>query len=516
LAFKVCEKAKARSLLDSLSRVKTLEFKNPEVESAFDIQIKEVMTNLKNLQNKLQTEPPSPVQKVISNNKRDLKILNDELTLLKSSKQESGQKQQTEEKTATPDFKYTEIQPLLDSNAIFLEYVLTEDDLYVWVIEKDKFEIHKLPLNATRLKELVVNYLTTLKKPNLSKEEFSNHLKLGKELFNILLAPVKNKLTTYKSLVIVPDGPLYYLPFETLIVSQTSKKTGTETVNRNIPYLIKKVSIDYFHSGAVMASLLKQKESSSTPTKEQHEILAFGDPVYTTKESKTEFEIDKQVFYETRGVKFERLLYASQEVIDIAKTLNVDPASDCINLRDKATEKKVHDVDIKAYKRLHFATHGILADEITWMNQPSLVLSQVGTDEDYDGFLEMNEIYDLNLNADLVVLSACKTGLGEEIKGEGLVGLTHAFIHAGARSLVVSLWDVNDQSTSLLMESFYKNLKTMNKAEALRQAKLDLMKGSLSLSGERGVGGITESKERKRDCSHPYYWAPFVLIGNYN
>ena len=515
LAFTVCEKAKARSLFDSLNRIRNLEQKkSQEIELYYDMNIRKLKTKIKDIQSKLQTEQPPTNQKAAV--KRDLKILSDELSLLRTSKKDSGQQKQLEAKIETPAVQYTELQSLLDSKTVFLEYVLSGDDLHVWVITRNKFEIHKIPVKQNSLKESIKGYLTTLKNPNLSKTEFSNHLKLGKELFNILLAPVKNKLTTYKSLVIVPDGPLYYLPFETLIVSQTSKKTGTKTVNRNIPYLIKKVSIDYFHSGAVMVSLLKQKESSSTPTKEQHEILAFGDPVYTTKESKTEFEIDKQGFYETRGVKFERLPYTSQEVIDIAKILNVDPASDCINLRDKATEKKVHDIDLKAYKRLHFATHGILADEITWMNQPALVLSQVDTDEKYDGFLEMSEIYDLNLNADLVTLSACKTGLGEEIKGEGLVGLTHAFMHAGAKSLVVSLWDVNDQSTSLLMESFYKNLKTMNKAEALRQAKLDLMKGSLSLSGERGVGGITERKEKKQDCSHPYYWAPFVLIGNYN
>jgi CHAT domain-containing protein len=245
--------------------------------------------------------------------------------------------------------------------------------------------------------------------------------------------------------------------------------------------------------------------------------VAFGDPVYSSTEKNKETEVDKRGFYETRGINFERLTYSSQEVENIAKIFNIDPTSECINLREKANEKRVHDLDLKNYRRIHFATHGILADEITWINQPALVLSLLGTKEKYDGFLSMDEIYDMDLNADLVVLSACKTGLGEEIRGEGLVGLTHAFIHAGTNSIVVSLWDVNDRSTSMLMERFYRNLRTMNKSEALRQAKLDLMQGESTASKERGVGGIIGGDaEVSQNYSHPYFWAPFVLIGKYN
>ena len=115
-----------------------------------------------------------------------------------------------------------------------------------------------------------------------------------------------------------------------------------------------------------------------------------------------------------------------------------------------------------------------------------------------DGFLQMREIFNLNLDADLVVLSGCETGRGKLLKGEGLVGLSRAFLAAGARSLVVSLWRVNDRSTSLLMEAFYLNLKEgLGKAEALHQAKLALMK-------------VEEGR-----YAHPYYWAPFILIGDH-
>ena len=148
---------------------------------------------------------------------------------------------------------------------------------------------------------------------------------------------------------------------------------------------------------------------------------------------------------------------------------------------------------LSLYKYLHFAAHGNV-DE-AHPARSGIVLSPL-TDPKEDGTLQMNEIMQLKLNADLVTLSACRTGLGKLLHGEGMIGLTRAFIYAGANSVVVSLWNVNDVATASLMKSFYQNLQSgMPKAEALRQAKLELLTGE------------------KRAWRHPYYWAPFVLIG---
>jgi CHAT domain-containing protein len=508
-AFTICEKAKARCLLDSLSSLRNRDLINKK-----EILLsKDTITKIKILKEKLQTGMYSTEQETYV--KTDLAILRDALTLSKTSIKELAQPQTSAMEPPIPDIQYTQVQSLLDKNSLFVEYALSEDKLYEWVITNDKFEIYELGINVQSLEALVRNYGTTLRKPQLSTIDLSNHIRLGQELFKILLSPIEDEILAGKKLIVVPDGPLYYLPFETLIIPQTAKPEDGQKGTQGISYLITKTSVAYFHSGAVMASMMKKPKTSPKIVKGDYEILAFGDPIYSRKEQSEKTEVDRRSFYETRGVNFERLTYSFQEVTDIAKIFNVFPASDCINLREKATEKRVHDLDLKNYKRIHFATHGILADEITWIDQPALVLSLLETDEKYDGFLTMDEIYDLHLNADLVVLSACKTGLGEEIKGEGLVGLTHAFIHAGADSLVVSLWDVNDRSTSLLMERFYENLKTMDKSEALRQAKLDLMNGKFSASVNRGVGGITKGADVRQSYSDPFYWAPFILIGNY-
>jgi CHAT domain-containing protein len=152
---------------------------------------------------------------------------------------------------------------------------------------------------------------------------------------------------------------------------------------------------------------------------------------------------------------------------------------------------------------LHFATHGVLGDEIGLTTQPALVFSQIGDKDGHGGLLQLADILDLKLNADLVVLSACNTGLGRLRRGEGIVGLTRGFLYAGASSVVVSLWKVEDQSTSLLMERFYQRLKQgESKSEALRQAKLDVMRATIEL---KAIG-------MRQSLASPFYWAPFILV----
>jgi CHAT domain-containing protein len=151
---------------------------------------------------------------------------------------------------------------------------------------------------------------------------------------------------------------------------------------------------------------------------------------------------------------------------------------------------------------IHLATHAIV-DE----NQPlySRIVFAQDDDPNEDGFLQTYEIFDLDLDADLVTLSACETGLGKLSRSEGFVGITRAFMYAGARSLLVSLWSV-DESTALLMNEFYKNLKKgQGKSEALRNAKLHVLNSKTTLPG-----GVEVS------LAHPFYWAPFVLFGNFN
>ena len=163
-----------------------------------------------------------------------------------------------------------------------------------------------------------------------------------------------------------------------------------------------------------------------------------------------------------------------------------------MQIKGNANEDFIKSGELKKYRLLHFATHGFVN---TWKPELSGILLAQDTAINEDGILYSGEIYNLKLNADLAVLSACETGLGEIKKGEGLIGLTKALLYAGSKNIIVSLWKVADKSTSDLMIDFYKNLleEKQDFSQALQQAKLKM---------------IDEGKH-----AHPFYWSPFILIG---
>jgi CHAT domain-containing protein len=181
---------------------------------------------------------------------------------------------------------------------------------------------------------------------------------------------------------------------------------------------------------------------------------------------------------------------ARDEVCRIARLFGADQAA--VFLGPEASEENVKaSAVVHSARILHFAAHGLLDEDHPDLS--GLQLTHAGESAE-DGLLQVREIFNLQLRADLVVLSACQSGLGKEVSGEGLIGMTRAFLYAGASSVVVSLWQVDDVSTADLMVGFYSHLKAgLDRAEALRNAKLELI-------------------DRSR-YSHPYFWAPFVLVG---
>lgn len=171
------------------------------------------------------------------------------------------------------------------------------------------------------------------------------------------------------------------------------------------------------------------------------------------------------------------------------------PASRKIYLGSNATESSVKLEKLTEYKRLHFATHAVLDEQTP--ARSGIVLSLVNTGKE-DGILRASEIFNLELDADLVVLSACQTGLGKLIRGEGMVGLTRAFLYAGSSRVLVSLWQVNDLATAEFMTIFYQKMKLGHPPSlAHREAKLAMIH-----SGAPAY-------------QHPFFWTPFVLVGTF-
>jgi len=308
----------------------------------------------------------------------------------------------------------------------------------------------------------------------------------------LLFKPIEKDVRASKALIVVPDGTLSYLPFEALVTTSGHSKPT---------YLAEKFAIVYGPS----ASALVTVDAMNRQIMPRRELLAFGDPVITIangyrktgSESPSSESVSKLhrsspgEDYAERGFSLARLPYTRDEVLGIGKFFPPDQRQ--LYLGADAREETVKSEKLDDFRYIHFATHGFL-DE-SHPGRSGILLSRA-PESNEDGILQAGEIMRLKLNADIVTLSACSTGLGKLVTGEGILGLTRAFFYAGARNVVVSLWNVNDSATATLMESFYRNLRRgLTKSEALHRAKLSILHNS------------------QLSWRHPYFWAGFVLEG---
>ena len=274
---------------------------------------------------------------------------------------------------------------------------------------------------------------------------------------------------------------MYYFPFEALITEHIKIESGIKY--SKLPFLVKKYPVSYEQSASVMKSLIAEKEARKKPASGSKRLVALV-ILYMKMVDDSDFHLRN---------KYKRLKYSGTEVKDIASFFKKGNA--IIYLMKDATEGNVKRKGaLDNFNYIHFATHGYI-DEAK-PDFSSLVLTKEKNSEE-DGLLQASEIFNLNLNADLVVLSACQTGLGKLVRGEGIVGLTRAFMYAGTPTVMVSLWSVSDISTATLMKEFYGKLvkENLSKTEALRNAQLTM------LADEK--------------FAHPFYWAPFVIFGDW-
>jgi CHAT domain-containing protein len=387
----------------------------------------------------------------------------------------------------------SEVQAILPSDAVLIEYMDSEMGLTLWTITKNEARHFMLDLEDAGA---ISRYIQTLRSPLVGSGEIRTHVLLGEQMYRTLIEPAAEMLAGKKKLFISATGGLHYLPFETLIVPTTAKQTEPR-LSHDLPYLIKNFSISYVPSASAFVGL--QQLSTVPRIRPKFPLLAFGDPVYSG-------EVPEPATSKINvlGVSLNRLEFSGDEIRRVAGVWGVNARSDHVNLRERATIARLRRTDVTQYRILHFAVHAIVSNASTLLSQPSLVLTENRSTPNA-GMLRFSEILELKQNAELVILSACETGLGELKAGEGMIGLTRAFLYSGASSAVVSLWKVEDQSTALLMEKFHGRLKRgESKEEALRQAKLEIMKTRVKLAAT----GTQES------LAAPFFWAPFILVGD--
>jgi CHAT domain-containing protein len=367
----------------------------------------------------------------------------------------------------------SDFQGSLHPDEIFLEYVLDEPVSFCLRITSSDISVIHLSAGRRRIEDLVDQYLDAVRsrKPETT---------VGRELFSLLLQPVLVGQRAKTRLIVVPDGKLNLLPLDALRDSEGR-------------FILESHVVTYAPSATVLFLL---RESSPThPHPATRNFLGVGGVIYSSSgasgnESQAPASNGVADFFGLHSVTFPDLPGSAQEVVASAGIIG---GTKQLLLEGKATEAEFKAQPLSEFQIIHLAVHGLANAEFP--DRAALVLgSSSGSGE--DGLLQVREIRDLELRAELVTLSACDTGTGKLLGQEGIASIERAFLLAGAKSVIASLWPADDTFTIALMKRMYQHLADgADKGAALRQAKLDLLK-------EFG------------DQALPVYWAGFTLVGD--
>jgi CHAT domain-containing protein/tetratricopeptide (TPR) repeat protein len=522
-AFRVSEEGRARSLLDMLGEV------NAQITEGVPPDL------LKRKQDNLESQQQIADQLTGINLAADQKRKPTELEADLDKLQVEFDDIENQIRTASPRYAtLTAAQPLtladvqqkvLDDNTVLLEYCLGGDRSYMFAVARSGVSLFKLPPRAD-VDKLATDFRAQLIPPKLQRRivgiDIADDQQRG---LGIVQGPSENLIAfaaasnaLYKAavepavgvigdkrLLIVADGALNYIPFEALV------KTTAGEDYASLNYLIKTNEVVYAPSASVIAAIRQQ----STPSTSKR-LLLIADPIFRTDDPRLGGMV-VQASGEARGLglglasavsdvtgaggqtpvgmQLARLAGTRVEAQEIAKIASAGGNQPDVWTDLTASEDNVRSRDVSNYRVVHIATHGLLDAERPQFT--GVVLSLVGN-KTGDGFLRTDEIFNLKIGNSLVMLSACETGLGKEKRGEGVIGLTRAFMYAGAPTVGVSLWSVADKSTADLMTDFYQRLlgpSASSPSVALRDAQLAMING--------------------KKYSAPFYWAPFVLVGEW-
>jgi len=405
----------------------------------------------------------------------------------------------------------TEIQQqALDEDSLLLEYALGEKRSYLWLVSQRSIDSYELPPRAEVEAATRRVYELLTARPKRGAPLDPQLITQARTLSGMLLGPAAQKLGA-KRLVVVAPGALSYLPFAALPAPEDEKRPAGD-----YEPLIARHEVVSVPSASVLSAIRRETAGRRRAAKS---VAVLADPVFESSDPRlapakngnssgetpaASAAADAEHSELTRAIRtmnfsdaragFTRLPFSRREAEGI---IALTPKGTGLKATDfSASRDLVISGQLSQYRILHFATHGLLNSERPELS--GLVFSLIDREgKPQDGFLRLYEIYNLQLNADLVVLSACETGLGKEIKGEGLIGLTRGFMYSGAPRLVASLWNVDDLATAELMKLFYQRMLKdgLPAGAALRAAQLEL-------SGQKR-------------WSSPYFWAGFVLHGEW-
>ncbi|HKV33105.1 MAG TPA: CHAT domain-containing protein [Pyrinomonadaceae bacterium] len=526
-AFRINEQARARSLLDLLSETNAaitegvpaelLKRKQENLDRQQDIA--DMLTGINVSQEELKSKPAE---------------LDAELEKLQTEYEEI----ENQIRTASPRYaSLTSNKPMtlaevqqnvLDDQTVLVEYALQADDSYLFAVGKSAVSLYKLPGRGT-VDKLATDLRAQLIPSKLQRRivgidvaeanrglgiattapaETGGFVAASNALYKAVIEPAAATIGE-KRLLVVADGALNYVPFEVLL------KTADAGDFASLNYLVKSNEIVYAPSASVVGAIKQQRAKTTSRA-----LLVIADPVFNSNDARAKKgtaaattdadvrglgiqsaladveETTPATNTAMEGLPLARLNGTRVEAEQISKLAKTSGGQADVWLDLDASEENLGTRDISKYRIIHVATHGLLNAERPQFT--GVVLSLVGN-KTRDGFVRTDEVFNLRLGSPLVMLSACETGLGKEKRGEGVMGLTRAFMYAGAPTVGVSLWSVADKSTADLMTDFYQRLLSASagtSSGALRGAQLAMISG--------------------KKYSAPFYWAPFVLVGDWN
>lgn len=524
-SFKVTEAGRARSLLDMLSEV------NAQITEGVPADLlKRKQDNLARQQELAQEltgislageqkEKPSQLEEQLDKLQTEFDDIENQIRT--ASPRYAGL-------TAAQPLALSEVQQnVLDDNTVLLEYSLGGDSSYLFAVTRSGVSLFKLPRRSD-VGKLATDFRAQLIPPKLQRrivgidvapdeqrglglvqgpsENLSAFVAASNALYKTVIEPAA-ALIGSKRLLIVADGALNYVPFEALITSTDGADYAS------LGYLIKTNEVVYSPSASVIAAIRQQANKPSGKN-----LLIVADPIFRSDDPRLKgagagttasaeargiglglesavSDVAGSSTPATGGLQLARLVGTRIEAEEIGKIARAGGGQPDLWTDLNASEDNVRSRDVTNYRVVHIATHGLLNAERPQFT--GVVLSLVGNKAS-DGFLRTDEIFNLRMGASLVMLSACETGLGKEKRGEGVIGLTRAFMYAGAPTVGVSLWSVADKSTAELMTDFYRRLLGPNPVTApgaMKEAQLAMIAG--------------------KKYSAPFYWAPFVLVGEW-
>ena len=471
-AFGIAEQNKSMLLADVLQEKNAYIFGDlPDSLIAKEQVLSELLTDIE-----IQILNDPSKANMLLNQRNDLL---DDIGLLKQEMEKEYPKYY-ELKYSNNNINIAQLQATLDNETALIEYFIANDKVYIFTITQNAFDVttklityQELAQHTQSMRQGLSNYIFI---KNNEQEAYNFYTNNAYWFYNELVEPALPE--SINTLVIIPDGILGYLPFETFLTNTVQPEMNYS----ELPYLINDYTISYSYS-AYLWMLNNDKEVNHNG-----KILAFA-PTY---ENNNEVVNDPNRSNAQNNLrKYLTPLPAAQQEVEQLEELY----KGTFLYNNDATEKKFK-AESGDYGIIHLAMHGLL-------NAGKPMLSSMAFTEDgdssEDNFLQAWEISKMDLEASLVVLSACETGFGRFEQGEGILSIARSFMYAGTPSLVVSMWEVNDMSTARIMEFFYANLATkMDKDAALRQAKLSYIKEAKGLN------------------AHPAYWSPFIQLGNTN